>query len=370
MESKEKILFITAFVPHRAAAGEKNTIIMLNDLATCYDVDVVYYKYDFNESYVPQKDNVRVVIEERNSLKRKIWGLLNYPFIHPFFSIRFSWIMLYKIKRLCKKNHYKAVVMNHSYTFLFGKLGIKNIPKILICRDVIIQRISRSSNAFMIKLCEFSESYVLRQKNSLVVSVSPKDCKLIEDTYGIKTSLCRAYIDEMIIAHNPISIGDYFVFFGDWTRAENLYGVKWFVKNVIPLIDFRITIKIIGRGFPSNITINNSNVNFEILGFVDDPYQIISDSIALLTPLFAGAGTKVKVIEALACGTPAIGSEIAFEGLPEDFSDSMILCHTPNEYKIAMKSINYSIDERIQLKNRFVASYHSENIKNYISRLV
>lgn len=367
---KQKILFITAFVPHRAAAGEKNTMIMLNDLATDYDVDVVYYKYDFNESYKPQRDNVKVVIEEANSLTRKIWGLLNYPFIHPFFSIRFSWAMMRKINRLCKENNYKAVVMNHSYTFLFGKLGMKGLPKMLICRDVIIQRISRSSNAFMTWLCRKSERFVLNQKSAFVFSVSPKDCKLIEDTYGIKTYLCRAYIDDMIIAHRPKLIDNCYTFFGDWTRKENIEGAMWFFDNVGPLIDFDTTIKIIGRGFPQDYKINNSHIKIEVLGFVDDPYQIISDSTALLTPLFAGAGTKVKVIEALACGTPAIGNEIAFEGLPTDFTDSMILCHTPEEYLTAMKGIQFTIDERILLKNRFVASYQSESIRNYINRFV
>lgn len=45
---KERILFLTAYVPHKAAAGEKNTMIMLNDLANDYDVDLIYYKYDLS----------------------------------------------------------------------------------------------------------------------------------------------------------------------------------------------------------------------------------------------------------------------------------------------------------------------------------
>lgn len=70
---KEKILFITAFVLHRAAAGEKNTMIMLSDLSTEYDVDVIYYEYNFDESYKPQYENIRVVMEEANSLSKKLW---------------------------------------------------------------------------------------------------------------------------------------------------------------------------------------------------------------------------------------------------------------------------------------------------------
>lgn len=52
---KEKILFLTAYVPNKAAAGEKNTMIMLNDLASCYDVDLIYFKYDWENDYKVRK---------------------------------------------------------------------------------------------------------------------------------------------------------------------------------------------------------------------------------------------------------------------------------------------------------------------------
>lgn len=38
----KKILFLTAFVPNEAAAAEKNTKFMLDDLGRFYLVDLVY----------------------------------------------------------------------------------------------------------------------------------------------------------------------------------------------------------------------------------------------------------------------------------------------------------------------------------------
>ena len=73
---KDKILFITAYVPHKAAAGEKNTMIMLNDLAESYDVDLVYFKYDYDNFYQPERDNVKVLKVFKNSKFIKIWGIL------------------------------------------------------------------------------------------------------------------------------------------------------------------------------------------------------------------------------------------------------------------------------------------------------
>ena len=77
---KEKILFLTAYVPNKAAAGEKNTMIMLNDLASCYDVDLIYFKYDWENDYVPERGNVNTKLTIRNSIMTKLKNVCNFPF--------------------------------------------------------------------------------------------------------------------------------------------------------------------------------------------------------------------------------------------------------------------------------------------------
>lgn len=366
---KEKILFITAFVPHRAAAGEKNTMIMINDFASKYDVDLIYYKYDYNDSYIPERENVSVVLEVANSLPRKLFGILNYPFIHPFFSIRFSWAMCRTIKKLCKENNYKAVVLNHSYTFLFGKKVLNDIPKILMCHDVIMQRISRSSNKFMTNICKFSENYVLHQNKAQIFSVSQKDSNMITDLYGVPAGVALAYIDELILKKEPTAQENYFTLMSDWTRKENIDGAMWLINEVLPKIEFDICIKVMGRAFPNDIKIHNPHVKFEVLGFVDDPYQIICNSKAMLAPLFNGAGTKQKIIETLACGSPAIGTEIAFEGLPVEFNEYMKLCHNADDFITHMKTISLSLEEKKELKNNFIRCYKKDSITNALDNI-
>ena len=111
------------------------------------------------------------------------------------------------------------------------------------------------------------------------------------------------------------------------------------------------------------------NLNLDILGFVDDPYKILSQSKALISPLFTGAGIKVKVIEALACGIPVIGTDIAFEGLPPLFNSFMLIAETPKDYIRCMECLNLNIDERIKTKEMFIKTYQSDSITNYIKRI-
>lgn len=365
---KEKILYLTAYVPNKAAAGEKNTMIMLNDLASVYDIDLVYFKYDKESEYVPEKENIHVAMLLKNSMFVKIKNILNFPFVHPVFSIRFSWIVLRRLKKLIHKNDYKVIILNHSNMFFYGKFMDKQIPKIQFCHDVIAQRVIRSSSKIMQKFCIYSEKFVLDVNNSNIFSFSQKDCNLINEIYNKKCNLCLDYIDENIITKTPVEIGDYFTMFGDWTRKENLSGALWFFKYVTLVLKERINIKIIGRGFP-DLKEKYLNINIDNLGFVEDPYQIISNSKALITPLFAGAGIKVKVIEALACGTPVIGSEIAFEGLPDRYKEFMILCKKDCDFAEAIKNVNFDIDYRKMMKKRFINDYKSESIMKFINRL-
>lgn len=366
---KDKVLFMTAYVPHKAAAGEKNTMIMLNDLAAMYDVDLIYYKYDNDGFYMPERENVKVVDVRKNSRWVKIKNILTFPFVHPVFSIRFEWSLLRKIRRLCDQNQYKAIVFNHSNMFLYAKFLHRDIPKLLLCHDVIAQRVNRSSSWLMRRICIASERFGLQVKNSFIFSFSQKDCDLISDIYGLPAKLNLDYIDNAILYKTPTKIEDYYILFGDWTRSENLDGALWYINEVCPSITKDTVIKVIGRAFPNDVVVNNKKVKLAVMGFVDDPYQMLSNCKALIVPLFQGAGIKVKVIEALACGTPVIGTEIAFEGLPEKYSNMMLLANDVDSYLKAME-VEIPVEDRRRIKKDFIADYTSETIPQFLNTIL
>ena len=43
----------------------------------------------------------------------------------------------------------------------------------------------------------------------------------------------------------------------------------------------------------------------------------------MVCPLMGGAGTKLRLFEALACGLPVVGSKFLFEGVDEVFTDQV-----------------------------------------------
>ena len=363
----KKILFLTAFVPNDSAAAEKNTKIMLKDLSNSFDVDLVYYKYKKENTYQPESEKIKVLKICPNSTWKKVINMITYPIVHPMFSVRFNWGLLSWLKTIVKENNYAAIIFDHSQMFLYAKHLDNDIPKILLSHDVIAQRVERISNNIMKTICTFTEKYCMNVNNGHIFSFSQKDCDLITSLYGIKANLCLDYIEEKIINATPKQINDEFIFLGKWSRADNLDGVLWFFKEVAPQINYPINIAIIGKDFPLE-KVENSNplTKINVLGFVDNPYPRIANCKALLSPLFTGAGIKVKVLDALGCGAPVIGTDIAFEGIDKNLSELMIEANTANEFLKAMNGLEISIDERVKEKNKFLQNFRSETIPEYL----
>lgn len=364
------ILFITAFTPSEIGAAVKNTKIMLEKLSNNHSVDLALFRYKSDSDYKTPNSNVKVVFEWYNSLWFKWINIILFPFLYPQFSVRFNWWYMFKINSLVRRKRYDVVVFDHSQMFLYAKFLRYDVHKILISHDVIAQRAHRAYSRLAYLWCFFSEKYCLNVSNSRIFTFSGKDSNLIKNLYGANSYVSHAYLEKKVIDALPERLNDEFVMFGMWGRADNLDGALWFLDKVAPLLQKPIRIKIIGKGFPKEMLENLShNVIVEYLGFVDNPYIIISNCKAVLAPIFTGAGLKAKVAESLACGTPVIGTNVALEGLPEECGDAMLLADDESSFVRHIEKIDYPIDKRITLKGKFLDCFDKDRVPDYINSL-
>lgn len=368
----KKILFITAFLPHPGAAAEKNTMYMLDRLSKTCRVDLIYFKYNNQPEYKSKTEKIQVLNHYEISLYSKIINLLQFPFLYPLFTVRYNKKIKRFINDVINRNDYAAIVFDHSQTFLFAKkIRNRNIPKLMLSHDVIAQRVGRTQNKFITTFCKFSENYCLNTHNAILFALCNKDINLIKTLYNKQANLCQLYIDEQILNIYPDNISNDFVFMGKWSRADNLDGIIWFFKNVVPHLKNKIEVKIIGKDFPYEKIekfIIPSKINVSLLGFIDNPYPIISNCRALLSPLFTGAGIKVKVLEALGCGAPVIGTEIAFEGIDNSFNKLMFNANNEVDFATLIENINIDINTRNTIKENFIKSFKDETIPSYINK--
>ena len=363
-----RILFLTPYVPSDRAGGEKFTKLLLEDLAKENQVDLVYYKYSFDKEYVCPNENVRVLKVCKNSTFVKLWNSIKHPTLHPTFSIRFSYRLLRFLKKTWAQNSYDLLYLDHSQMLLYGKY-FPDAKKVLMSHDVMAERYGHKGG-LVAKFVRLSEGRLMHMLNLTIFTFSQKDVDLVKSAYGLPSLYTNFYLDSNIVNAKSQKIENRYVFFGKWKRPDNFDGLKWFFDNVYPNRPKNENYSIIGIGLPDDFKAYISSLpNVDYLGFVDNPYDIIANSKAVISPIFSGAGVKVKVVESLACGTPVIGNENAFEGISQDFSDFMLLARLPADYEKAMDSLSLDGNGRFTYKERFIERYQSKSIPVYLKEL-
>ena len=360
----KRILLVTPYTPDNQGVGVSYTSQLLRRMSDDFSIDLAYFRYKEDAAYKPVSHNIRIVMEEVIGMTDKVIGMLSLPCLFPLFTARFKWKYLKHLNRLIAENDYDCVYLDFNQLFSYS-LFLNHPRIVLMAHDVIVQRYERRKSK-LLPWIRWSERKVM-QNNDSIVTFSDKDCRIIEQEYGYKSFPTNFFLNPNVIAAEPTMESDYFVFFGGWSRYDNYEALSWFLANVINNLSDTFRFKIIGGGLPEAVKAEvGKHTNIEYLGFVDNPYPIIANAKAEIAPLHFGAGVKVKCVEALGCGTPIIGTEVAFEGISEQFKDLMILANTPEEYVQAILDMNIHVTEKKEKKRIFIENYNHHAILKYL----
>ena len=106
---------------------------------------------------------------------------------------------------------------------------------------------------------------------------------------------------------------------GLMSYEPNYQGVDWFIDNVWPVVHEKIpdlVYRICGGGVPERLCEKwAARPGVEVAGFVKDIDKVYEESIAVVTPIWSGAGTCIKVPEAALRGRKVFATPFAVRGL-------------------------------------------------------
>jgi glycosyltransferase involved in cell wall biosynthesis len=113
---------------------------------------------------------------------------------------------------------------------------------------------------------------------------------------------------------NGIRVG----FIGSMDWEPNIAGIKWFIEAVWPLIAAKIpgaSLHLAGKGIYGAAGRLPSGHNIHIEGEPDDARMFIASNHLMISPLFAGSGMRIKIIESLSTGRAVVATPEAVAGL-------------------------------------------------------
>lgn len=120
----------------------------------------------------------------------------------------------------------------------------------------------------------------------------------------------------------------------------NVDGVLWFAHEVYPLVKREVpeaTFAVVGARPPATVRrLAEDDPSIAVTGFVEDPRPYLEQTAALIVPVRAGGGMRVKILEALARGLPIVSTTIGYEGIKLTPDEHLLVGDTPADFAAAL----------------------------------
>lgn len=264
-----------------------------------------------------------------------------------------------KIDRL----HTKVVLVVHNQEVEFFK-GANNWP--FIIRNIEIERIKR----YEARIMEFANA---------VKCVAPEDAHYGQSIVGEKCKYIPSHLAKATRRWLPKRINEKYIYYsGALSFNPNLNGLMWFLESIYSRYIAKypdIKLKITGNVSDEIKDKMRKYRQIEFTGYLSDMEleDLIVNSFFTVIPVLTGGGVKMKMLEAMKYGVPAISTEHVKNGIVSSVSEKVPFLYTNEVEKFLeyMNMLTENEDLRIMIGtdelDYFERVYSSnDNLKKWI----
>jgi len=193
-----------------------------------------------------------------------------------------------------------------------------------------------------------------------------KGVDLVTVTSEAERTLFASLIDRperCIVVPNVLDLQEYtgdfgprdlnrLLYAGSFGYIANYEAMKWFATEVFPQIQGReqLKIRVTGNTAGRDLTpLRDGCPQIEFTGFVDDIRPYFAQSGVCIVPILAGGSTRLKIVEAMAWGTPVVSTRIGAEGLEVTHERDILLADTPDEFAAMIERLVQDRDLWVRL---------------------
>lgn len=129
------------------------------------------------------------------------------------------------------------------------------------------------------------------------------------------------------------------VFSGSITYHPNLDAADYFLSSIYGWIKAAVPdVNVNILGSTNGVALNQLTVDTSVrfTGRIPDVRPLIARSWVSVVPLRLGAGTRVKIIESMAMGTPVVSTRKGAEGLAVTHGENILIADEPKEFADAV----------------------------------
>jgi glycosyltransferase involved in cell wall biosynthesis len=376
----KKILFVTPFniFPPYWGGGIR-TYQLVKQLAKKYEVHLMFPSYkQFKEKNSEKYQN------EFKKLGVNIYGikpfvkLLKHPIIehlNPFFF--FSCLSIIFSKKI------DIIICDYPWSgnYILGLYFLTKKPFIMIEHNVeyLVKKQTKARFVALMKtlevlLCRYATKITAvseYDKQKLTeLGVNAKKIFVLENGFDKETFYPSKKYNERIRKKLGVEKKPLILFCGKLDYAPNkeaVYIIRW---EILPRVLKKIPdakFLIVGGGY--GFDIKHDSLIFT--GVVDKIEQYINVSDVVITPLLKGGGTRIKILEAIACSKTVISTKKGAEGLINKSTKPFLkIAYDWDTFsRYIVESLNHR-DKRKNIPNEFIKKYSWDEIYKKIDKLI
>jgi glycosyltransferase involved in cell wall biosynthesis len=178
-----------------------------------------------------------------------------------------------------------------------------------------------------------------------VLTVSQKEADLVNDLLW-DPNLARSVPDSENILKKPASFRQRrgIVCIGSFEYAPNVDGLKFLCKEILPQVGDRVLadhpLWVVGNKLsPDMARLADGLPNVHMVGWVPSVKPYLDRARISVVPLLYGAGTKRKLVQALAAGTPTVSTTIGAEGLGLRHGEHVLIADQPADFAASIGTL-------------------------------
>jgi len=356
-----ELLFLTSVAPHPRGSGvQQRTFHALRALADGYDIDLLVTG-DNTELHLSVADYCR----QGQQLSLKSWQDPGYLWrvglwrtaglgVPRILGWPEDWLgttrqRLRKVKRMFAGRSYQVIHASRFASVPFAwalhqvrPAGMLQLDldesefrtRLRISRLMDLSGNSRESrrSAVGAQRCGDMEKIWLPRFQRIFVSSEIEAAKLREEKLGVDIRVVPNIIEVPEPFPPAKDRGAVFtlLFVGSFGYYPNCDAVRFFLAQVWPLIrrqaSVEVSLVIVGKGMTEDFRASiRSHPGVRIVGEVPDLAPWYGDADAVIAPLRAGGGTRIKILEAFAHNRPVVATTIGAEGLAVRHEEHLLI---------------------------------------------
>lgn len=208
---------------------------------------------------------------------------------------------------------------------------------------------------------------------------SPVDCANLGNLYPAIpfVHLPNAVRVPEVLPRKDKSGGPRLLFVGTLDYLPNEDAVVSFARDTLPLIlakDPITTLRVVGAGFSPALLQVAQLPGVHIVGAVPELGPEYAAADAMVVPIRAGSGTRIKILEAFCHQTPVISSTKGAEGLSVVDGEHLLIADSPTDFADACRRLltDPELGRRLTTNAlEFVVRHHSEeNVQEIITEML